>query len=431
MLPALLTAFSPRRNLAALLTRPSGTFTSIDGFRAVAMLSVVGFHVVWLRGEYVDLAAWHTIVNDPFLALGLRGDLGVDVFFVISGFLISHLLIVEYKESGTISLPRFYFRRAIRLLPAYYVILGIVWVLQAQEGFACDTLWANVLYVNNFISAERQCMPWAWSLAVEEQFYIVFPLMLLLLYCAPRRYQLGMLLLVLAIGAVIRGVVNITTNQQIPIISEPWVDQAGFISSINVYVKPYMRYGAILCGVIVAYLCHYHDAVARLERSKKMPTIGLIVAAIGIIIVVAPPVRSPETHWPSFVAWLYLTLDRIVFSAAIGYIVLLSLCSTGPGRPLNAVFSAPFWYPITQLAYSTYLVHLIVITGCYRYVLDPTPLSPLAVLGAFVVCASLSMLTALVVYLTIERPGMALRSLLSARPATRATPSVSAGAAGR
>jgi peptidoglycan/LPS O-acetylase OafA/YrhL len=428
---ALLTAFSPRRNLAALLTRPPGTFPSIDGLRAVAMLSVVGFHVVWLRGEYVDLAAWHAIVNDPFLALGLRGDLGVDTFFVISGFLISHLLIVEYKKSATISLPRFYLRRAIRLLPAYYVVLGIVWMLQAQEGFACDTLWANVLYVNNFISAERQCMPWAWSLAVEEQFYIVFPLALLLLYRIPRRYQLGMLLLMLALGAVIRGIVNAVTDQQIPIISEPWVDQAGFISSINVYVKPYMRYGAIVCGVIVAYLCHYRDAVARLERAPRAATIGLMVAVLGIVAIVAPPVRSPETHWPPLVAWLYLTLDRIVFSASIAYVLLLSLCSVGPGRLLNAVFSAPFWYPITQLAYSTYLVHLIVITGCYRYVLDPTPLAPPAVLGAFVVCASLSMLTALVVYLTIERPGMALRSLLGARAATRAAPRVSAGAAGR
>ena len=412
-------AFSLHGNLTSLFDRPPANFKPVDGLRALSILLVVAFHVVWLRGEYIGPAAWTTIVSDPLLSIVLRGDLGVDVFFVISGFLIAHLLIVEYRAHGTISLRAFYLRRVFRLLPAYFFVLAIVWLLRAQEGWVCETIWANILYVNNFISAERQCMPWAWSLAVEEQFYTVFPLLLLLLYRL-QRFRVRLLFLALMAGVLVRGVVNLSSNQHIPIVAEPWVDPAGYVESLNVYVKTYMRFGAILCGVIAAYLYHHHNAVDYLERSRPLAYVGLLLAGVCLIAIVVPRVRSPDAHWAPIAEVLYLALDRYLFSAAIAYLLLLSLCATGPGRVLGATLSARLWYPIAQLSYSTYLVHPIVITACYRYLLDPVPLSYPAMLRDLLVAVTISLLTSLVVYLAIERPILGLRSLVSAPSTPRA-----------
>jgi peptidoglycan/LPS O-acetylase OafA/YrhL len=415
-----LAACSPRNNLATLFSRPPSNFRPVDGLRAISILLVVAFHVVWLRGEYVGPAAWTAIIADPVLSIVLRGDLGVDVFFVISGFLISHILIVEHKMSGTLGLRAFYLRRAIRLLPAYFFVLAIVWVLRMQEGWVCETIWANILYVNNFISAERQCMPWAWSLAVEEQFYTVFPLVLLALYRLPR-FRLSVLFLLMIAGVVVRGAVNLATNQHLPIVAEPWIDEASYIESFNVYGKTYMRFGAILCGVIAAYLYHYNSAVPYLERSRLRASVGLLLAISCLVVVVVPPVRTPSSGWVPLAELVYLTLDRYAFSAAIAYLLLLGLCSTGPGRVLGAVLSARPWYPVAQLSYSTYLVHLIAITACYRYLLNPTDLSYLAMLWALLVCVAVSLLASLVVYLAIERPFMGLRSWVAARSPPRAS----------
>jgi peptidoglycan/LPS O-acetylase OafA/YrhL len=424
-------ACSPRNTFASLFSRPPSNFRPVDGLRAISILLVVAFHVVWLRGEYVGPAAWTAIISDPVLAIVLRGDLGVDVFFVISGFLISHILMVEHQQTGTLALRTFYLRRAIRLLPAYFFVLAVVWALRMQEGWVCETLWANILYVNNFISAERQCMPWAWSLAVEEQFYTDFPLALLVLYRLPR-FRVSVLFLLLAVGVVVRGAVNLATNQHLPIVAEPWIDEASYIESFNIYGTTYMRFGAILCGVIAAYLYHHTNVIHHLERSRLKATAGLLLAMICLLVVVAPPVRTPDPRWTPTTAFWYLTLDRYLFSAAIAYLLLLSLCSTGPGRILGAVLSARLWYPIAQLSYSTYLVHLIAITACYRYLLNPVALSYSAMLWDLLVCVAVSLLTALVVYLAIERPFMGLRALVhGANPHRERQPGVSAGGAGR
>ena len=150
----------------------------IDGLRAVAILSVVGFHV------------------------GLKGFpggfVGVDVFFVISGFLITSLLIEELRQRGTIDLIAFFARRARRLLPAFFLVVAATLLLayfflvpadDEQKRFAKSVV-AAVLYAANwhfawvgsgYFDAPSSLYPMlhTWSLAVEEQFYLIWPLMLL------------------------------------------------------------------------------------------------------------------------------------------------------------------------------------------------------------------------------------------------------------
>lgn len=157
--------------------RPATTgarVNSLDGLRAIAVLLVVAFHV-----------------GVPGFAAGF---LGVDVFFVLSGFLITTLLLKELTVRGRVDLPRFWARRMLRLLPATLVVVltVIVWGFllappYRRPGLSTDALW-SLLYLGNwrFISSAGYFaddgtdspLLHLWSLAVEEQFYVLWPLLL-------------------------------------------------------------------------------------------------------------------------------------------------------------------------------------------------------------------------------------------------------------
>ena len=161
-----------RTQSAGLAHRPE-----IDGIRAIAVMSVILFH---------------------FQIPGFTGGfVGVDIFFVISGFLIGSILWNEYERTGTISLVRFYVRRFRRLAPAYFVVafatlvVGI-WVMLPLEFYEFSkSLVAATVYLSNIhfyrktgyfeAAAEERFMLHTWSLAVEEQFYVFLPLLLLLI----------------------------------------------------------------------------------------------------------------------------------------------------------------------------------------------------------------------------------------------------------
>jgi peptidoglycan/LPS O-acetylase OafA/YrhL len=179
-----------------------GYRSDIDGLRAVAVISVVAYHV-----------------GVP--AIG-GGFIGVDVFFVISGFLITKLLVAEQRERGSIDLLSFYARRARRLLPAFFLVVAATLLLGwfflvplggEQKSLARSAI-AAAIYVANIHfarttggyfddSSELQPLLHTWSLAVEEQFYLVWPLLLLACGWVATRWRVKLLPLVLGVLAVI------------------------------------------------------------------------------------------------------------------------------------------------------------------------------------------------------------------------------------
>lgn len=140
-----------------------GHRASLDGIRGVAILLVVISHG-----------------TEPWTAvLGPLGSLGVGLFFVLSGFLITSLLLEEKEGRGQIGLVRFYQRRAVRLLPALAVMLTIAY---AFDAVTTRELVAVIAYISNWYQAATATpgfLSFTWSLAVEEQFYIVWPLLFL------------------------------------------------------------------------------------------------------------------------------------------------------------------------------------------------------------------------------------------------------------
>ena len=148
---------------------------SLDGLRALSIFLVVCLHSLQRYGlnHHVGFV-WYALFN---------GGYGVSIFFVISGFLITSLLLQEQRKRGSISLPGFYLRRAFRILPPLYVYIGVIILLGIAGRIALNRndLMSSMLFYHNF--AENSTM-WSvehlWSISVEEQFYLVWPFILFL-----------------------------------------------------------------------------------------------------------------------------------------------------------------------------------------------------------------------------------------------------------
>lgn len=145
---------------------------SLDGLRAISILLVLLGHLGGTRG--------FMHVN---LGVGDYAHLGVVVFFVISGFLITRLLLSEYAKKGTISLKLFYIRRTLRLFPACYALIACVYLLSLTGITHLQTreIWHAVTYTVNYLPHGPWEIGHLWSLSVEEQFYLFWPLVFLAL----------------------------------------------------------------------------------------------------------------------------------------------------------------------------------------------------------------------------------------------------------
>jgi peptidoglycan/LPS O-acetylase OafA/YrhL len=179
----------------ALTTREERRIPSLDGLRAISITMVVTAHIAGGPGLPVaePLAHW----------LHLLGELGVRVFFVISGYLITSILLHELDKRQTIALGKFYFRRTLRLFPAFYAYVLTIVLLQAFHLLALrryDLLHA-LTYTMNYHRDREWWLGHCWSLSVEEQFYFLWPALLIRF---GRRGALGLAAAFVILGTPIR-----------------------------------------------------------------------------------------------------------------------------------------------------------------------------------------------------------------------------------
>ena len=176
-------AISPEKSVS-----PARHVASLDGLRAFAVLAVMYYHA-----------------RLPFYHFGW---IGVDLFFVLSGFLITTLLAKEHALNGRVSLPKFWGRRFLRLMPAYWLFVGIctILILRNVGTFTPDDGWSKARYIASLWGYFTNYAPlelWQyqdisgplWSLAIEEQFYFIWPFLCALALMARRPWIVGWLLL--------------------------------------------------------------------------------------------------------------------------------------------------------------------------------------------------------------------------------------------
>ena len=203
---------------------------ALDGLRWIAVLTVITYHFGWEA---------------------IPGDLGVSGFFVLSGFLITWLLLREHETTGTVSLRDFYVRRTLRIFPAYYAFVALSIANDLWRGdprgraIAVPALTYTVNYYNALNGHPASSMAHAWSLAVEEQFYLVWPL--LFLFAIPRgRDALTRLLT----GAII----SVVALRSLLYLS-------GFIDESYAYNAFEMRFDNLAIGCLLAVALASHRVV--------------------------------------------------------------------------------------------------------------------------------------------------------------------------
>lgn len=331
--------------------------------RAVAVLLVLLYHV-----------------GIPFVP---GGFIGVDVFFVLSGFLITNHLLAEVSETGRIRFARFYARRARRLLPASMVVLlvtaivgGLMLPAVLFRQFV-DDLVAATLYVPNILLAVQGTDYLAesapspvqhfWSLGVEEQFYLAWPLLLTLLVVLTRR-RFRRLATVIALGVL----ASLALSISLTFISQPWA-----------FFSPITRAWELGAGALVA--------LALSATWSLRPLVSAVLAWGGLVAVVAGAVLfTSSTPFPG-VAALVPVLGTVA--------VLLASPHAQRWGPTALLSLQPFQF-FGRISYALYLVHwpLLVLPP----LIDPAgePLSLVQRVGLGLV----SIVLAWVLHRTVERP---------------------------
>jgi peptidoglycan/LPS O-acetylase OafA/YrhL len=392
-------AFALEDNLRSLWHRRADAMKPIDGLRAIAILWVIAYHTF----AFVGRPMRHGI-HEPLFRIVNRGLLGVDVFFVLSGFLIGRLLIAEQDDRNTISLRRFYVRRAMRILPAYWVSLAVFCLLVETNA---SSAWANLLFVNNFLPEDRQCMPWTWSLAVEEQFYIVFPLALLCGSFLRRERRLGLIVGLFVTAVLARALIVQHHGLHVP---DPEHARRYYDA---LYDKPHARAPQLLSGVIVAWLVRFTRAANVLAGSPAWSVAGTLLSLLVVLgmSVVEQPIFV--YGWPPALSFAFYVLGPVAFSMAIGFLIFVTIGGLRGGGLLGRALSWRVLYPVSQLSYSAYLIHMIVITvglevGPFR------PAHSVATMCAYlVVIPIVTLVAAAPLYLLVEKPFMNLRKSAS------------------
>ncbi|PCJ45278.1 MAG: hypothetical protein COA99_05290 [Moraxellaceae bacterium] len=411
-------AFSTKESWNTLWNRPEQGHKVIDGIRALSISLVILFHTTGMSifmGGGPHLISEMVDKTSIYYAWIWNSHYAVDMFFMISGFLIAGLLFREIDRTGTIDLKAFYIRRLMRLTPAYLFVLTLLFIAKAPHY---EMLWSNLLYVNNFFPYMDTAITWAWSLAVEEQFYFIFPILLLTVFIKSRfvMWMAGLLIFACLIRFFIASGDPILSTMPISAIMHDSEVQNHFMSVI--YDNLYTRFGAFICGITVAYFLHYRkESTIDFLNNSHLGKATVVLAIVAAFMVFNLNSGRSDIDWGYWPTMLYLACARNLFCLSFSVVMLAMLVSHPLTRPLEKLLSANFWYPLAQLSYSSYLYNGISVgivcfamkqgmlhfTGSYDY----TSVGMVLVSFCFAVPATMALSS--ISYLFIEQPFMRMR----------------------
>ena len=403
-----------RRVRRDVFIAPNDQFAALNGLRAVACFLVVCMHVAMFTGNLSmmpdgrDQLSWFYRCINGFWS-------GLDFFFVLSGFLIGRILMKSLVSTGSVEFPSFFLRRSMRVFPAYYLVLtlAVFWYTRLDLASAKFFLaqndwhqmlrnsWRNYVYVMNysFRAGDPNPMSWSWSLCVEEQFYILLPPLLALLYRVKGRTMRPAILLAVALLPLIGRALQYALYPDLFM-------QDGF------YFRTHNRIDELLVGVLIAYFYVHHSAgfLAWAER------FGTWTWVTGVALILS--------------VWVFGGIQQRGLFAVVFQFPLVAL---GAGllvvngiylkNGMTRVLAHSAWYPWARVSYGIYLIHPYVLFGLLelRSVFnEPNPLSPGRFLFLYASVMLGSGLMAMVMFVLLERPLIDWGTQLSRRMRKRA-----------
>lgn len=359
-------AWSPTRNFASLFDQQQDTFGLVNGLRFLSFMWILVFHNFYSYGIVAGRDAIFTLSDNTPAALWwiFNADKAVDMFFLLSGFLISLILFREVDRTGSIQLRRFYFRRYLRLTPVYALVLLLYGLSGARNS---EYVWANLFYVNNFLPVENMPMQWTWTLAVEEQFYLLLPLILIGVAKLPGRPFLQVLLGLLLLSFAARLVAfyylpGMWDGDFRALLTDKAVYPTYYA---NIYDNLVTRFGPFVCGALVAHAyCFHRDSLRAWLQANRMRRALLTLLALGtVLFFLFLPVFNQVLPAGSWQLRTYLVVNHTLFSAGLAWLMLTVFLQVHHVDGVPKLLSLRLWQPFSQLTYSMYLVHMLVIVG--------------------------------------------------------------------
>lgn len=330
---------------------PAAGIPALDGLRAIAILLVLLRHASLQfqpEGPILPVGGWDAA------SLAINGWAGVDLFFVLSGFLITNSLVKPGGEPGRLRVGRYFLKRFLRIAPLFYVwlamvTLGAVWFYR----FPAENLWFRVgyhcLFLMDYLPSDI-VVP-LWSLGVEEKFYLLAPLIFLPLARARNRYLAPLALLALvSLAPVLRALTHASLGDT--------VNYGTFFRELR---SPFIvSFDGMLAGAACAFLVARRAAFPWLEHRLVAP--GCLAA--GVALVSALLVPAP---------WLSNQISRPVATLtgsalAAGFSLVLLGCVLRPWW-LTAALSGRFLRFYAKLAYGLYLTHWVFVEALHRQML--------------------------------------------------------------
>jgi peptidoglycan/LPS O-acetylase OafA/YrhL len=354
--------------------RAQRLFGSLDGLRCLCILAVI----------------WHhTAMGWGGLPMSSHGFLGVDLFFVISGFLIVTLLLRERQRHGAISLRRFYMRRTLRIFPAYYAMLAAVTLavllkpdLNMADGFFL-LLPFYLTYTSNWIHVQATNLAICWSLATEEQFYLIWPA--IEKYVQPKvGYSL------LASVIIVSQMINFG-------LLDAWLGRWRGLEIMQVTFTP------IALGVGLAHLLHRRRTFAMLHHAAGQRTSVWTYAALLLL----------AANIPGDLAGMPRLTIHVLMTLGLAAVVM---------REDHALRPLLTWRPIARLgmlSYGMYLYHMWAMHGAATLLGGHATAHPLAM---FALTLALTCLIAEASYIAWERPFLLLKRRFERVPTRQPLP---------
>jgi peptidoglycan/LPS O-acetylase OafA/YrhL len=353
----------------------------LDLLRAAAIVSVLFYHY----GLFSDRV--------PLSLLSQYGWMGVDLFFVLSGFLIGSQLFRPLAQGRSMALGRFYMRRLFRTLPAFWAVVILYLTIPAfLERSKLPPLWKILTFTQNFGLSGQMGFSHAWSLCVEEQFYLILPV--LVLAVAPWATLKRLVALWTALFAGEMGLRWWIWGSSIrPALAAGDPHAANHLHSVFIYYPTYSRLDGLLAGVAVALV-----AVFRKELWDKVLAKGHGIAVLGALFFGMSIFFQDPHHGITDTVFIF-ALNSAAFACFL-------IAVQSPKIFLSRM-SIPGVQFVAALAYSTYLIHKQIMHLVVEF-LKPRGWDP-----GGVPCFSLAVLCSLIagwiLYSLVEQPFLKLR----------------------
>lgn len=360
----------------------TGRSNGLDSLRALAITLVFMYHYMVFVSREATFG-WASVV----------GWVGVDLFFVLSGYLIANQLLAGSAQGRSPDLPRFYARRALRTLPVFWLVLAAYFLWPGELGGRTPPpLWRFLTFTQNFELQPGTAFSHAWSLCIEEQFYLVLPLVLWagLRLGAGRRLGWVLLAALMVLGITARGVLWQTYGTV----------AGGRIDGYHphIYYATLCRFDEFLPGVAVAMLRHFHAGAweGLMRRGQNVLAAGVAATAVMLWAVYHHYVVDGVGY-----GWFMTTFGYSLNAVAFAVLVAAAL---SPASWLHRL-RIPGALPLALWSYSIYLSHKAVGHVLHR------ELAPFALPSAaeVVLITLASVAVGALLYRVVELPFLRLR----------------------